>query len=303
MDDITLKQIEIFLTVAESLSFSEAARDLFIDQSVVSRWVLRLEANLGTALFSRHNKGIVLTSDGEFLYNEMKPVFTKLHNSIAALRDKSKEYQYIFKIGILDGEEVMAAFEDSVFQFRKLYPNVQLKISLYSFDELRREFINEDLDFAVSYYMGFGDYKNSRHMILKEKSSYYVLSKDSPAIEGGELNVASLGDDILYLVAPAEVNAAEEYMLGLCREQGFQPKKIKYLPNVLSIEIAVKNNQGFTIGSDLFLNHFPEELRLFRIPGTRLSESVAIFWRDAGALRGGAAPGFAGRFIETLNML
>ena len=293
----------MFLAVAESHSFSEAARGLFIDHSVICRWMQRLEINLGTQLFERYNKGVLLTPDGEYLYNELKPVYTKLNNSISAIKRKKSESPYVFNIGCLDTEEVLTAFNDSVFKFRKLYPDMLLKVGLYSFDELRRLFINEELDFAVSYYMGFGDYKDTKFRILKEKPSYFVLSKNSPAAADGQLSVAALNDAVLFLVAPAEVGLAEDYILELCREQGFLPRKIKYMPSVLAIELAIKNNDGFTIGSDLFHRHFPDALRLFRISGTRLSESVAIFWHEGAASHGGDKNSFAARFIETLTML
>jgi DNA-binding transcriptional LysR family regulator len=302
MNDITLKQVEIFITVAESLSFSEAARDLFIDQSVVSRWIQRLETNLGTKLFQRHNKGVELTPDGEFLYDEIKPVYGKLSNSFQTLKSRSSSSGYLFRIGCLDTEEVVSAFNNSVFQFKKLYPNVPLKVGLYSFDELRRRFINEELDFAVSYYMGFGEYKDTLHRILKKNQSYFVLSKDSPAIKDGAPAVEALNNEVLYLIAPAEAGWAEEYILGICQENGFQPKKIKYLPNQLAIEIAVRNNRGFTIGSDIFMKHFPEELRLFRLSGTTLGESIAIFWHS-GAMHATNDHSLAKRFLDMLSML
>ena len=297
MNDITLKQIEIFITVAESLSFSEAARELFIDPSVVSRWIQRLESNLETSLFIRHNKGIALTPDGEFLYGVMKPAFTKLNNSVSIIRGKNKPDRYVIKIGCLYGDEIISSFEERAFQFRKLYPNVQIEIAMYSFDELRREFVDENIDFAVSYYMGFGAYGDMQYRILKEMPSFLVLSKDSPAIKGDRLHVEKLNDETLFLIAPAEISTAENYILSLCRELGFQPKQIKYLPNILSIEIAIKDNKGFTIGSDILGEFFTKELRLFRIPGTKLSESIAIFWHE------NTLQNISKRFIEALVML
>jgi DNA-binding transcriptional LysR family regulator len=71
--DITMQQIEIFLTVAERLSLSGAARELFLDQAGVSRWMQRLEESLNATLFIRTNHGVELTDEGKFLYNELKP--------------------------------------------------------------------------------------------------------------------------------------------------------------------------------------------------------------------------------------
>ncbi len=295
VDDVTFKQIEMFIAVSESLSMTEAARRLFIDQSVVSRWIRRLEKNLGAQLFERYNKGVVPTKDGRALYDELKPAFGRLSNALETFKSKNRQPDCVFRIGCLDDEDVLGVFNESVFPFKKLYPNVRLKIDLYSFDELRRSFINEKLDYAVSYYMGFGEYADTQHRIFREKPAYIILSKDSPAIRNGAPDAGALGDAVLYLIAPPEVSSAEEYMLGLCARQGFTPKKIKYMPNLLAIELAVRDNRGFTIGTDIFTKHFPNELRAFRISGKTLSESIALFWHTRGD------HGFADRFVALLG--
>lgn len=86
MTDITLQQIGIFLTVAEHLNLSEAAKELFINQSAVSRWIQRLEVSLNTKLFVRNNRGVELTPDGEFLYSELRPIYSVLSSALQSIR-------------------------------------------------------------------------------------------------------------------------------------------------------------------------------------------------------------------------
>ena len=293
--DITLRQIEIFLTVAQSRSFSEAGRHLFIDQSGVSRWIQRLETVLGTQLFIRHNKGAELTPAGEFLYDEIMPAFGVLNNAVSTIINVKNDPNYTIKIGCLNDEEVLSVFNDSVFQFRILHPDIFLKVDLYSFDELRRKFVNEELNIAVSLHLGFGEYKNTQHLILKEESAYFVLAKDSPVIIDGNLCKNLLNNMTLYLIAPPEVELAEGYILDLCKEQEIMPDKIKYLPNMLAIELVVKNGQGFTFGSEVYLKHFPDELCLFRITSTMRSQRISVFWHSNNI------KGIDQRFIESLS--
>lgn len=66
--DIKLERYRIFVSVAETGSFSAAAESLFITQSAVSQNVKQLEEALGSVLFFRRHDGVVLTQAGKVLY-------------------------------------------------------------------------------------------------------------------------------------------------------------------------------------------------------------------------------------------
>ena len=64
------EDLEVFLVVCETRSFSLAARKLALTQSAVSKKVLRLENTLGVDLFNRTKRPIELTTEGTVLMNE-----------------------------------------------------------------------------------------------------------------------------------------------------------------------------------------------------------------------------------------
>ncbi|HHY81528.1 MAG TPA: LysR family transcriptional regulator [Clostridiales bacterium] len=68
---IKLDLYRIFCQVAESRSFSKAARDLYMTQPAVSQAISQLESELGLRLFARTPKGVVLTNDGQLLYEHI----------------------------------------------------------------------------------------------------------------------------------------------------------------------------------------------------------------------------------------
>jgi DNA-binding transcriptional LysR family regulator len=59
------ESIAVFVTVAKSASFSEAARELGFSPSAVSKRIARLEARLGVSLLSRTTRKVQLTEAGE----------------------------------------------------------------------------------------------------------------------------------------------------------------------------------------------------------------------------------------------
>jgi hypothetical protein len=62
-----LRQLEYFIAIAEAGSFSRAAVRLRVGQPVLSRQIKALEAELGTDLYYRNGRGIVLTEAGKIL--------------------------------------------------------------------------------------------------------------------------------------------------------------------------------------------------------------------------------------------
>lgn len=73
MLSITLKQLEIFITVAETRSFSKAGTILSFSQPTISSNIALLEETVGAELFDRNNKKIVtLTESGRLFYSRAK---------------------------------------------------------------------------------------------------------------------------------------------------------------------------------------------------------------------------------------
>ncbi|QAA82018.1 LysR family transcriptional regulator [Aequorivita sp. H23M31] len=58
-------RLKVFRTVAEQLSFTKAAKILFVSQPAVTKHINELEKHFGKALFNRHGNTISLTNEGE----------------------------------------------------------------------------------------------------------------------------------------------------------------------------------------------------------------------------------------------
>ena len=279
MNDITLQQIEIFLTVAEQLNLSEAAKNLFLNQSAISRWIQRLETSLKTKLFLRNYKGVELTDHGAFLYNELKPMFEKLGQTLQTLRSMYDIDDNILRIGCIDSSEVLGALQEAVWDFERDYPDTLLKIELYDFTKLREELVCGNLDCIVSYSLGMGEYWNIVNRKFKKLDTYIGISARSPLAVGPELPVDALNSQPLYLLYIAENKDPEIQVLDTCRQVGFEPKEIRYMPNFLALVLAVKNGRGIAIGGINLRDHFGSDIKLYRVNNPSLEQYVMLSWR------------------------
>lgn len=76
---MTLLQLKYIVTIAESGSLNEAAKRLYIAQPSLTSAVKDLESELGITIFSRTNKGILLTAEGEEFLGYARQVMEQTH--------------------------------------------------------------------------------------------------------------------------------------------------------------------------------------------------------------------------------
>ncbi|PCD77920.1 LysR family transcriptional regulator [Pseudothioclava arenosa] len=84
-------KLRIFHAVADAGSLTHAGESLHLSQSAVSRQIRALEEALGTTLFHRHARGLILTEQGELLFDATSAMAKKLDSAAARIRDSEEE--------------------------------------------------------------------------------------------------------------------------------------------------------------------------------------------------------------------
>lgn len=125
--NIKLEQYKIFNEAASTLSFSLAARNLFISQSAVSQAIHALEKELNTQLFIRQSKGVILTSEGKMLHQQISQalsLITSVENQIVNQHNLTKGELTIGAGDTLSENYIMPY----LVEFNRLYPQVIIKM-------------------------------------------------------------------------------------------------------------------------------------------------------------------------------
>ena len=84
-------KLRIFHSVAEKGSLTHAGDVLHLSQSAVSRQIRALEEQLNVTLFHRHARGLILTEQGELLYDATQAMVKRLETTAARIRDSEDE--------------------------------------------------------------------------------------------------------------------------------------------------------------------------------------------------------------------
>lgn len=125
--DINYELYKVFYYVAKTLSFSEAAAELFISQSAVSQSVKVLEKRLNQVLFIRSTKRVSLTKEGEMLFKHIEPAINLI----------SRGENQILNSTPAGGMQLRIAASDTICRyflvpylnkFHKSYPEVHIRI-------------------------------------------------------------------------------------------------------------------------------------------------------------------------------
>ena len=122
-------KLRIFHAVAEAGSFTHAGETLNLSQSAVSRQISALEQSLGTPLFHRHARGLILTEQGETLFQTAHNVFAQLAKVQAQLAENKERPQGPLKISstVAFGSVFLAP---RMKEFVNLYPEIDVSLVL-----------------------------------------------------------------------------------------------------------------------------------------------------------------------------
>jgi DNA-binding transcriptional LysR family regulator len=122
-------KLRVFQAAADAGSFTHAGEALGLSQSAISRQVSALEQDLGTPLFHRHARGLILTEQGELLLGTVQDVVLKLEAVRSRLIDSREkpngELRVTTTLGL--GANWLAP---RLGEFLELYPEIKLQLLL-----------------------------------------------------------------------------------------------------------------------------------------------------------------------------
>ncbi|UEX89993.1 glutamate biosynthesis transcriptional regulator GltC [Staphylococcus ratti] len=103
MSLLELKQLKYFIEVAKREHISEAALELNVAQSAISRHISNLENELGTALFHRKGRNVCLTTEGKHLLQTALPILEQVEQTLAFFQTHQEIRSSTITIGYVDG--------------------------------------------------------------------------------------------------------------------------------------------------------------------------------------------------------
>lgn len=134
---VQLRHLQYFTTLAETLSFSQAAAKLCITQPTLSQQIAQLEEILDVTLVERSSRGVSLTPAGHFFYTQAKTIEHQLTQAVDEVKHIGKQQKVV--IGIPDYYSFPAIYQ-RLELFAEHLPEIQFET---------REMKAADMQFAI----------------------------------------------------------------------------------------------------------------------------------------------------------
>lgn len=144
-----LRHLKYFVTIAKTLSFSEASRRLYITQGTLSQQIQQLEGEIGAQLFDRTKHSVVLTEAGEELLPLAIQTIEDSEVCSNRMRDLKGALTGTLRVGTTPS--FSSLLTETVKRFVKEHPGVTLKIQSETALELIEMLRNKELDLALAF--------------------------------------------------------------------------------------------------------------------------------------------------------
>ena len=146
--DSNLNLYYIFYTVATCKNISSAAKELYISQPAISKSISKLEQNLDISLFIRNSRGVTLTEEGEYLYEQVKNAFACIRNGEEKIKQMNELGVGHITIGVSTTlcKFVLLPYLN---KFIKENPHIKIKISCQTSSETMTALEHGSIDIGL----------------------------------------------------------------------------------------------------------------------------------------------------------
>ncbi len=249
--EIELRHLRYFLSVAETLHFSKAAAQLGMAQPPLSQQIRSLERILGYPLFDRTTRGVRLTKVGQYFREGARNTLTKIHDDMAMARRLGSGQEGVLTVGF-SGSVMLTTLPKAIERYRRLYPRVELRLRELVTAEQMPSLLDGTLD------LGF--------------------LRDGEPRDG--LSIESILRERFIAVLPARHKLAgcaadgapcfrSDYLM-LCEAEGFRPNVVQEAPQWPTVVRLVAAGSGISLAPACVAN--------FAMPGVVYKKVRSRHW-------------------------
>ena len=238
-------QIDYFLAVADSGSFTRAAQKFYISQPAISRVISALERELGFPLFDRTNRRTTLTSAGKLFYEAFCQSKQLIAAAVQAAQSINSDESGTIQLGLLSGLDFSSLILNLDERFARTYPNITMNTVFSDFQELRNSLENGRADAILTIEDSLPRMPQAQTRILAESFRLLLYAKRHPLAGNDGLTPWDFRAE-RFLVVMDENPHAGDLVTQYCAPYGFSPRLLT-VPNIDSLVAGVQNLQGVAI--------------------------------------------------------
>jgi DNA-binding transcriptional LysR family regulator len=276
---VNLKQLQVFVAVAESGSFSRAAESTHITQSTVSQHISSLESEFSLKLLDRTGKGALLTEAGKLLFLHARRVISGAEEIPVILNRFKGLEDAVLKLG---GSNIPACYiiPDFIPLFNRLKPGVTIVLYQGDSRQVLEMLIREECELSVT-----GCRFNEEEFVytpLTEDRVSLVVNSDHRWYSREWVSLEEIVDEPLIFREPGS-GTGKTVRAGFAAA-GFSPEHLRIktcLGSNESVKQAILAGAGISFLSEMSVKKECErgDLRILKVYGMDMLRSIYLVKR------------------------
>lgn len=268
--------LQYFTAVARYKSFSKAAAECHISQSVISKLVKDLEQELGVVLFNRTTKNVSLTDEGAIFLEEADKVVTLFNNLTGHLGNRFKLPKGKVIIGLPPLTEA-ALFARLLGEFRKNYPDIEMELYEHGSKKIQLAIQDGIMDIGVICRLP-GNSKIFDSFSYSHDPLKVVVHPSHPLAEAKEISLSALANES-FILSNNEFSLHDE-MIKKCNQAGFHPKIVLETSQREMMIQAVAVNLGIALMPQINCQRLSKKLvRTISLVNPEFFSIMSVIWK------------------------
>jgi len=211
---LDMHRLNVFMAVAQHLSFTRAAQSLYLTQSAVSHQVADLERELAAPLLHREGRAVTLTEPGRVLVDHCRRVFAALAETDEAVRNAARPDMGVLRIGA-SPTACQFLIPESLREFRESYPRYKLSIAVGDSPQIAQQLAEGAIDLGIM--IRAERNKQLAFHELFEDELGFIVSPLHPWAAAGKVDRRMIADQhfVMYTRGSATFRVVERHLLRL----------------------------------------------------------------------------------------
>lgn len=246
-NNLNLNNLKYFYEIANTHNITKASENLMVSQPALTRALKQLEDELNVVLFHRSKKGVILTHEGEILYEYTKQMFQNLGSTISVINEQKKEGGHLY-IGATT-TNFLEPILPTLDKFRELYPSINIEIVLEELNVLEKYNRLGKLDILIkNNYEEIDNYEVVKTFDIQD--CFFASRKNYPELEGKKLSLKELLENYPFVLLSSITHGRRNFDAYLRSQNiSFKPR---YEFNSYSLcRELIKNGFGIGIGNPI----------------------------------------------------
>jgi DNA-binding transcriptional LysR family regulator len=275
---MTINQLRYFLTLAQTLNYTKASKQLYLTQSHLSKTIVTIEQEIGVQLFIRNKRNVRLTQAGEIFHSEISDLISAFDSIIDKTKEAHKGVSGIIDVGF-PGTAMIRLLPAIVNRFRRAYPNISLNLFDYTYSSLGDALCTDKFDVVILPDRELNDIVGFEKKHLTADDMCIVVNKDHPAAERNFAELCDFKNDPFIIMDPNASVCAGDMVTNMCLEQGFLPNTVFKSNTLLNLLMMVECNMGVSVLARHVAHIATENVKFIDIAGYENYFKLVCAWR------------------------